>query len=163
MRYCAYSIRFLRFRLTWSQRWDTCKALFSHKVKLTGKLGLTHHILQLTKISFRKLVKLTICWRYLNLRGYWVILKWETHKNQLEPASYGIGIYDALVFSHCQESISIQQRRSPSAHSVVYTMYCKNLYTCAVLGALLLVLAPIHRVNGEEEGAPPEACATMTP
>ncbi|EFX80354.1 hypothetical protein DAPPUDRAFT_304084 [Daphnia pulex] len=42
-------------------------------------------------------------------------------------------------------------------------MYCKNLYTCAVLGALLLVLAPIHRVNGEEEGAPPEACATMTP
>ncbi len=42
--------------------------------------------------------------------------------------------------------------------------YCKNLYTCAVLGTfLLLVLTPIHRVNGEQEGAPTDACATMTP
>jgi hypothetical protein len=72
-----------------------------------------------------------------------------------------------LWFSRTAKSLLASSREEAPAHSFVYTMYCKNLYTCAVLGALLqallLVLAPIHRVNGEEEGAPPEACATMTP
>lgn len=70
-----------------------------------------------------------------------------------------------LWFSRTAKRVlaSNREENQAQAHSVVDMMYCKNLYTCAVLGALLLVLAPIHRVNGEEEGAPTEACATMTP
>lgn len=39
----------------------------------------------------------------------------------------------------------------------------KAAFTCAVVGALVLILAPIHQIQGSPNGAPLAACATMTP
>ncbi|XP_057375811.1 putative defense protein [Daphnia carinata] len=43
-------------------------------------------------------------------------------------------------------------------------MLCnKNMYTCAVVLAFLLASASIDRIDGAPDGAPLEACETMTP
>ncbi|KZS13190.1 putative Secreted protein [Daphnia magna] len=43
-------------------------------------------------------------------------------------------------------------------------MLCnKNMYTCAVVLAFLLASVSIDRIDGAPDGAPLEACATMTP
>lgn len=39
----------------------------------------------------------------------------------------------------------------------------KAAFTCAVVGALVLILAPIHQIQGSPNGAPLAACTTMTP
>jgi hypothetical protein len=43
--------------------------------------------------------------------------------------------------------------------------YTKNVHTCraAVVAAFLLAVASIGRIDGSPTGAPPQACATMTP
>lgn len=38
-----------------------------------------------------------------------------------------------------------------------------KFYTCAVFSVFLLVFLPVDWVNGEEEGAPVEACVEMKP
>lgn len=39
----------------------------------------------------------------------------------------------------------------------------KATFTCAVASALVLILVPIHQIQGFPNGAPPTACATMIP
>ncbi|XP_059351450.1 putative defense protein Hdd11 isoform X1 [Daphnia carinata] len=39
----------------------------------------------------------------------------------------------------------------------------KATFTCALVSALVLILAPVRQIQGFPNGAPPTACATMTP
>jgi hypothetical protein len=55
-------------------------------------------------------------------------------------------------------------KESSAAHSVFNMSYSKRAaFTCAAVSVLVLVLAPIHLIQGFPNGAPTTACASMTP
>ena len=55
-------------------------------------------------------------------------------------------------------------RKKNSSHSVFNMLYTKNVHTCcAVITAFLLATLSIDIIDGSPNGAPTQACATMTP